>query len=62
MQTFSLVVDSNANGSIVASAINYWQTLAPLSGSIAVGFIVQVKHLDAPLHPTLQPRAQGLLS
>ena len=48
---------SNANGTIVASAINYWQTLPALSGSIAVGFIVQVRNTDAAL-PSYAPFSQ----
>ncbi len=42
MQTFNLEVVSNANGTIVSDALNYWQTLAPNGGGIAVGLIVEV--------------------
>ncbi|EIE18857.1 hypothetical protein COCSUDRAFT_59785 [Coccomyxa subellipsoidea C-169] len=41
-QTFNLEVVSNANGTIVSDALNYWQTLAPNGGGIAVGLIVEV--------------------
>lgn len=42
LQTFNLVVVSNANGTIVSSALSYWQNLAPNGGGIAVGLIVEV--------------------
>ena len=41
-QTFNLQVVSNANGTIVASALSYWQTLSPNGGGVAVGLIVEV--------------------
>ena len=42
VQTFNLQVVSNANGTIVASALSYWQTLSPNGGGVAVGLIVEV--------------------
>jgi hypothetical protein len=42
-QTFNLIVVSNQNGTILTSALNYWQNLAPNSGGLAVGLIVEVR-------------------
>ena len=50
MQTFNLEVVSNSNGTIVSDALNYWQTLAPNGGGIAVGLIVEVRHWTCQLY------------
>ena len=42
VQTFNLQIISNANGTIMASALSYWQTLSPNGGGAAVGLIVEV--------------------
>ena len=42
LQTFSLEVVTSGNGTIVAQALNYWQTLSSTGGGVAVGLIVQV--------------------
>lgn len=48
-QTFSLEVVTSGNGTIVAQALNYWQTLSSTGGGVAVGLIVEVScsHLSA---------------
>lgn len=50
MQTFNLEVVSNSNGTIVSDVLNYWQTLAPNGGGIAVGLIVEVRHWTCQLY------------
>lgn len=42
LQTFSLEVITSGNGTIVAQALNYWQTLSSNGGGVAVGLIVEV--------------------
>lgn len=42
VQTFSLEVTTSGNGTIVAQALNYWQTLSSNGGGVAVGLIVEV--------------------
>ena len=44
MQTFSLEIVSSGNGTIVAQAVNYWQTLSSIGGGVAVGLIVEVSN------------------
>ena len=42
VQTFGLEIITNGNGTIVAQALNYWQTLSSNGGGVAVGAIVEV--------------------
>ena len=42
VQTFGLEIITNGNGTIVAQALNYWQTLSSNGGGVAVGVIVEV--------------------
>ena len=42
VQTFGLEINTDGNGTIVAQALNYWQTLSSNGGGVAVGAIVEV--------------------
>ena len=48
-QTFGLEIVTNGNGTIVAQALNYWQTLSSNGGGVAVGAIVEVRSFPLQL-------------